>query len=119
MPPPAVAPIGVTVYAANLAQHYGCTVTNGALTLSGTAGLTLMAGANGSSTMTYQGTIANRNAVSSPWVNQVDLSFRQELPGFAEVETRFLNAPEPVDGIDPRLNEILFAPLDYAIVARR
>ena len=39
--------------------------------------------------------------------------------GFGEVETRFLNAPEPVAGIDPRLNEILFAPLDYAIVARR
>jgi SAM-dependent methyltransferase len=39
--------------------------------------------------------------------------------GFADVETRFLNAPDPVEGIDPRLNEILFAPLDYAIVARR
>jgi SAM-dependent methyltransferase len=39
--------------------------------------------------------------------------------GFDQVETRFLNAPEPVEGIDPRLNEILFAPLDYAIVARR
>ncbi|MGH3131994.1 MAG: class I SAM-dependent methyltransferase, partial [Gaiellaceae bacterium] len=38
--------------------------------------------------------------------------------GFREVETRFLNAPEPVEGVDPRLNEILFAPLDYAIVAR-
>jgi SAM-dependent methyltransferase len=37
--------------------------------------------------------------------------------GFGEVETRFLNAPEPVEGVDPRLNEILFAPLDYAIVA--
>ena len=38
------------------------TVTNGTLTLSGTAGLTLMAGANGSTTMTYQGTVANLNA---------------------------------------------------------
>jgi hypothetical protein len=34
------------------------------------------------------------------------------------VETRFLNAPEPLEGVDPRLNEVLFAPLDYAIVAR-
>jgi O-antigen chain-terminating methyltransferase len=39
--------------------------------------------------------------------------------GFAEVETRFLNAPEPAEGTDPRLNEIVFAPLDYAILARR
>jgi SAM-dependent methyltransferase len=39
--------------------------------------------------------------------------------GFREVETRFLNAPEPLEGVDPRLNEVLFAPLDYAIVARR
>ena len=47
--------------------------------------------------------------------------------GFREVETRFLNAPaerldEPDDPVDrrerPRLNEILFAPLDYAILAR-
>ena len=39
--------------------------------------------------------------------------------GFAGTETRYLNAPEPVDGVDPRLNEIVFAPLDYALVARR
>ena len=39
--------------------------------------------------------------------------------GFAEVEMRFLNAPEPAEGADPRLNEIVFAPLDYAILARR
>ncbi len=39
--------------------------------------------------------------------------------GFAETETRFLNAPEPVEGVDRRLNEIVFAPLDYALVARR
>jgi O-antigen chain-terminating methyltransferase len=39
--------------------------------------------------------------------------------GFGDVKTRFLHAPDPVEGIDPRLNEILFAPLDYAIVARR
>jgi hypothetical protein len=38
--------------------------------------------------------------------------------GFREVETRFLNAPEPAEGVDPRLNEVVFAPLDYAIVAR-
>ena len=52
--------------------------------------------------------------------------------GFAEVETRYLNEPErrlevPAEGAagDPvaaenarRLNEVVFAPLDYAIVAR-
>jgi hypothetical protein len=30
------------------------------------------------------GQIASRNAVSSPWVNQIDLSFRQQIPGFFE-----------------------------------
>jgi SAM-dependent methyltransferase len=47
--------------------------------------------------------------------------------GFREVETRFLNAPEPLTIPDDpviaanvrKLNEILFAPLDYAILARR
>jgi SAM-dependent methyltransferase len=38
--------------------------------------------------------------------------------GFTSVETRFLNAPEPAEGADPRVAEILFAPLDYAILAR-
>ena len=38
--------------------------------------------------------------------------------GFVEVETRFLNAPEYADDVDERIREILFAPLDYAIVAR-
>jgi SAM-dependent methyltransferase len=47
--------------------------------------------------------------------------------GFAEVEKRFLNEPEerltvPDDPVLARnvrrLNELLFAPLDYAIVAR-
>ena len=30
------------------------------------------------------GGIARRNDARSPWVNQVDLSFRQEIPGFAD-----------------------------------
>jgi SAM-dependent methyltransferase len=47
--------------------------------------------------------------------------------GFASVETRYLNEPEEklAEPADPtiaanvrRLNELLFAPLDYAIVAR-
>jgi hypothetical protein len=38
--------------------------------------------------------------------------------GFASVETRFLNAPPQPDGVEPQIAEILFAPLDYAIVAR-
>ena len=29
-----------------------------------------------------QGHIARRNGASSPWINQLDLSFRQEIPGF-------------------------------------
>jgi O-antigen chain-terminating methyltransferase len=39
--------------------------------------------------------------------------------GFGEPELRYVNAPEPVAGVDPRINEIVFAPLDYALVARR
>jgi SAM-dependent methyltransferase len=38
--------------------------------------------------------------------------------GFRKVETRFLNSPARPDGIDDRVAEILFAPLDYAIIAR-
>ncbi len=32
----------------------------------------------------HEGQIAGRNAVRSPWVNQIDLSFRQQIPGFFE-----------------------------------
>jgi SAM-dependent methyltransferase len=35
--------------------------------------------------------------------------------GFARTETRYLNAPPPHE--DPRLNENLFAPLDYVLIA--
>lgn len=38
--------------------------------------------------------------------------------GFREVGTRFLHAPEHVADVDERIREILFAPLDYAIIAR-
>jgi len=38
--------------------------------------------------------------------------------GFASVETRFLHPPEDVPDVPERVREILFAPLDYAIVAR-
>lgn len=37
--------------------------------------------------------------------------------GFAAVEVRFMNAPEQHD--DPRISEHLFAPLDYALIARK
>jgi O-antigen chain-terminating methyltransferase len=56
----------------------------------------------------------------------LELLFRQA--GFTETEKRFLNEPEeqltvPDDPVHARnatrLNELLFAPLDYAIVARR
>src|SRR6266545_1938434 len=39
--------------------------------------------------------------------------------GFKQVETRFLNPPERTADVPPEVGEILFAPLDYAIVARR
>ena len=39
--------------------------------------------------------------------------------GFRELETRYLTEPLHPDGLDPHVAEILFAPLDYAIVARR
>jgi len=38
--------------------------------------------------------------------------------GFVRVDVRYANEPERPDGIDPRLAEIVFAPLDYALVAR-
>ena len=38
--------------------------------------------------------------------------------GFRDVETRFLNPPARPEGIAPEVADILFAPLDYAIVAR-
>ena len=38
--------------------------------------------------------------------------------GFREVETRFANPPERTADVAPEVAEILFAPLDYAIVAR-
>jgi SAM-dependent methyltransferase len=39
--------------------------------------------------------------------------------GFRELELRYLNEPARPDGVDPHIAEILYAPLDYAIVARR
>ncbi|MHB8642890.1 MAG: class I SAM-dependent methyltransferase [Gaiellaceae bacterium] len=39
--------------------------------------------------------------------------------GFTSVETRFLNPPEHEGDVAPAVADILFAPLDYAIVARR
>jgi SAM-dependent methyltransferase len=38
--------------------------------------------------------------------------------GFREVETRFLNPPERTADVPQAVAEILFAPLDYAVVAR-
>jgi SAM-dependent methyltransferase len=38
--------------------------------------------------------------------------------GFREVDIRFLNAPRHADDVDERIREILFAPLDYAVVAK-
>jgi SAM-dependent methyltransferase len=47
----------------------------------------------------------------------LDLLARQA--GFADTEIRFANAPEPAPETDERVNEVLFAPLDYALFARR
>ncbi len=42
----------------------------------------LLAYINGNSYLrAHEGQIAGRNAVTSPWVNQIDLSFRQQIPG--------------------------------------
>src|SRR5438445_13395354 len=38
--------------------------------------------------------------------------------GFSHVDVRYANEPERPDGVDPRVADILFAPLDYAILAR-
>ena len=46
------------------------------------------------------------------------LSLLAAQAGFRDVQTRFLNAPRHADDVDERIREILFAPLDYAIVAR-
>ncbi len=46
------------------------------------------------------------------------LALLAKQAGFREVETRYLNAPRHADDVDERIREILFAPLDYAIVAR-
>ena len=49
------------------------------------------------------------------------LALLAKQAGFREVETRFLNPPladDELGGIDERVREILFAPLDYAILAR-
>jgi SAM-dependent methyltransferase len=39
--------------------------------------------------------------------------------GFGELETRYLTEPPRPEGLDPSIADILFAPLDYAIVARK
>jgi SAM-dependent methyltransferase len=39
--------------------------------------------------------------------------------GFNTLETRYLTEPARPEGLDPSVAEILFAPLDYGIVARR
>jgi SAM-dependent methyltransferase len=46
------------------------------------------------------------------------LSLLARHAGFGESELRFLNVPEAPEGIEPRVGAILFAPLDYALVAR-
>jgi SAM-dependent methyltransferase len=39
--------------------------------------------------------------------------------GFHDAEVRWLHEPPRPDGIDPRVAEQLFAPLDYAVIARK
>jgi SAM-dependent methyltransferase len=38
--------------------------------------------------------------------------------GFRETELRYLNPPDAPDDVEPRVAEIVFAPLDYALLAR-
>ncbi len=54
---------------------------------------------------------------SQPLVPET-LALLARQAGFREVETRFLNAPRHADDVDERIREILFAPLDYAVIAR-
>jgi SAM-dependent methyltransferase len=54
---------------------------------------------------------------SQPLVPET-LALLARQAGFGTVDTRFLNAPRHADDVDERIREILFAPLDYAIVAR-
>src|SRR5205807_4519661 len=54
---------------------------------------------------------------AQPFVPEtLELLARQS--GFSSVETRFLNAPAQGDGVAREVADILFAPLDYAILAR-
>jgi SAM-dependent methyltransferase len=46
------------------------------------------------------------------------LALLAKQAGFRDVETRYLNAPRHADDVDDRIREVLFAPLDYAILAR-
>src|SRR3954447_6883981 len=46
------------------------------------------------------------------------LALLAKQAGFRATETRYLNAPRHADDVDERIREILFAPLDYAIIAR-
>jgi O-antigen chain-terminating methyltransferase len=46
------------------------------------------------------------------------LALLAKQAGFRDVDTRYLNAPRHADDVDERIREVLFAPLDYAIVAR-
>src|SRR5262249_57432928 len=60
-------------------EQISLTVSHGTLTLSGTSGLTVTAGANGTATMTVQGTLANINAA---------------LNGLSYVSTQYYNSSE-------------------------
>ena len=54
-------------------------------------------------------------------VDRVRRRLLAKQAGFRDVETRFLNPPAGADEppeLDLRVREILFAPLDYAILAR-
>src|SRR4051794_834587 len=46
------------------------------------------------------------------------LTLLAKQAGFRDVETRYLNAPRHADDVDERIRVVLFAPLDYAILAR-
>jgi hypothetical protein len=54
---------------------------------------------------------------SQPLVPET-LALLAKQAGFRGVDTRYLNAPRHADDVDERIREVLFAPLDYAIVAR-
>jgi SAM-dependent methyltransferase len=117
------------VFAAQLLEHLRATTVVRLLELAAAklrpGGLLVAETINPLSPLALRNYFADLTHVQPLVPETLELLARQA--GFASVETRFLNEPEEklAEPADPtiaanvrRLNELLFAPLDYAIVAR-